>query len=293
MIVEVYGSRTPFSVIRGIRFVRGRRECQQVTGLALQCSANGLQRRESYRARLSGFQDRQVGERDPDLFGKLRQRHATVVEHVVQLDDDRHVQTVPSRSSRMRAPCSNTRASTKSISTASHRVSERSPLMRRGVAVVEIPAATAPTVRCSSSSASTAQAILFRRSAFATTKGFPTETVSTMARSRVRTKCTSGIPQRPITMIRRTPAKSIELPGAGRTPSAFMTGPSDTRVATNRARMKAAMSRFSLVRTRRTPRVNDRVSGDDRVMRPSFHAVSRLTILSINDKLYIVCRQVK
>src|SRR5438874_4293234 len=94
-------------------------ELQQVTWLALHCLADGLERGESDSARLSGFQNRQVGERDSDSLGQLRERHSTLVKHLVHLDDDRHGQTVPSRSSRMRAPCSKTRANTKSSSTVS------------------------------------------------------------------------------------------------------------------------------------------------------------------------------
>src|SRR6266481_4638177 len=203
-------------------------ELQQVTWLALQCVANGLERRESDGARLSGFQNRQVGERDSDSPGQFRERHSTLVKHVVHLHDDRHGQTVPSRSSRMRAPCSNTRANTKSSSTVSHRVSEKPELMLSGAAAVDTPAAIAPTVKCINSRPRIAQAIVFRRTAFAITKGFPTLTVSTMVSSRLRMRCTMGTAQMPITMIRRMP-----------------------------------MSRFSLVSTRRTLRDSVRVSGYD------------------------------
>src|SRR6266705_1562444 len=72
---------------------RGCGECEEVTWLALQCVANGLERGEADRACLAGFQDRQVGERDSDLLRQLRERHAALVEHVVELDDDRHGQT--------------------------------------------------------------------------------------------------------------------------------------------------------------------------------------------------------
>src|SRR5260370_23563251 len=111
-------------------------ELQQVTWLAPQCLANGLERGESDGARLSGFQDRQVGERDSDSLGQLRERHSTLVKHLVDFNDDRHGQTVPSRSSRMRAPFSKTRANTKSRSTVSQRVREKPELMLRGAAAV-------------------------------------------------------------------------------------------------------------------------------------------------------------
>src|SRR5258708_15647248 len=123
-------------------------ELQQVTWLALQCLANGFERGESDGARLSGFQDRQVGERDSDSLGQLRERHSTLVKHLVHFDDDRHGQTVPSRSSRMRAPCSKTCANTKSISTASHRVREKPHPMLSGAAAVVTTSATRPSAKC-------------------------------------------------------------------------------------------------------------------------------------------------
>src|SRR6185503_3212683 len=94
------------------------------TRLAFQRPADGFEGGEADRARLAGFQDRQVGERNADLLGQLRQRHTALVEHVVQRDEDGHGQTVPSSSSRIWAPCSKTRARTKSSSTATQRVGE-------------------------------------------------------------------------------------------------------------------------------------------------------------------------
>src|SRR5229473_1485313 len=244
-------------------------ELQQVTWLALQCLANGLERGESDGARLSGFQNRQVGERDSDSLGQLRERHSTLVKHVVHLHDDRHGQTVPSRSSRMRAPCSKTRANTKSSNTVSQRVRERPELMLRGAAAVDTPSTIAPTVKCITSRPRIAQAIVFRRTAFAITKGFPTLTVSTIASSRVRTRCVIGTEQMPMTMIRRIPRNSMELPGTGRAPSALITHDSAIRLAISNARMRAPISKFSLVSTRRTLRDSVSVSGYDLVMRPS------------------------
>ena len=49
--------------------------------------------------------------------------------------------------------------------------------MLSGAAVVDTLAATVPMAKCISSRPSIAQAIVFRRTAFATTKGFPTLTV--------------------------------------------------------------------------------------------------------------------
>src|SRR5438309_2431895 len=267
-------------------------ELQQVAWLALHCLADGLERGESDCASLSSFQDRQVGERDSDSLGQLRERHSTLVKHLVHLDDDRHGQTVPSRSSRMRAPCSKTRANTKSSSTVSHRVSDNPELMLSGAAAVETPAAIAPTVKCINSRPRIAQAIVFRRTAFATTKGFPTLTVSTMVSSRLRMRCTMGTEQMPMTMIRRISMNNIELPGAGRALSAPMTRDSATRLAIINARITAPMSRFSLVSTRRTIRDSFRVSGYDLVTRPSPSLFERgRNALLNNDNMNIVYRQ--
>jgi len=46
----------------------------------------------------------------------------------------------------MRAPCSKTRAKSKSSNTVSHRVGEKPELMLRGAAVVDTPSTMAPTV---------------------------------------------------------------------------------------------------------------------------------------------------
>src|SRR6476619_6368967 len=92
---------------------------EQVARLAGQHPANRFQRRKADGAGLSGLEDRQIGKRDADAVGKLRQRHSSLVKKLVELDDDRH-QTVPSRSSRISVPFAKTRASTKVMTTASH-----------------------------------------------------------------------------------------------------------------------------------------------------------------------------
>src|SRR5205085_4775117 len=73
---------------RGTGFVAAGRqyriEFEQVTRLALECRADGLECREADGAGLSCFENRQIGERDSDSLGQLRQRHPAFVEHVVQ-----------------------------------------------------------------------------------------------------------------------------------------------------------------------------------------------------------------
>ena len=64
---------------------------------------------EADRLGLAGLEDRQIGEGEVDALGELGQRHALVVQPVVEGDDDRH-QTVPSSSSRISVPTRNTRA---------------------------------------------------------------------------------------------------------------------------------------------------------------------------------------
>ena len=89
-----FAKRFSFVASRGTRFVdvgwRCRGEFEQVTRLAPQCRTYGIERGETDGACLSCFENRQVGERDSDSPGQLAQRHAAIVKHVVQFDDDRH-----------------------------------------------------------------------------------------------------------------------------------------------------------------------------------------------------------
>ena len=89
-----FTKRFSFVVTRGSRFVDIGQRCwaefEQVARLALQCRADGVEGGEADGAGLSCFENRQVGERDSDSLGQLGQRHATLVEQVVQFDDDRH-----------------------------------------------------------------------------------------------------------------------------------------------------------------------------------------------------------
>src|SRR5215218_5176052 len=80
------------------------RELEQVAWLALQCLADRLEGGEPNGARLSSLEDGEIRERDTDSFREIGQRRPTGVQHVVELYDDGHGQTVPSSSSRMRAP---------------------------------------------------------------------------------------------------------------------------------------------------------------------------------------------
>src|SRR5829696_5100479 len=108
------------------RLIRNRRLCgsrgwrvpEQVSGLALHHVADRFERREPHRACLTGLEDREIRECDADPLGELCERHPSGVEHVVEFHHDRHDQTVPSRSSRIRVPWLKTRASTNSNSTA-------------------------------------------------------------------------------------------------------------------------------------------------------------------------------
>src|SRR6478672_10143997 len=124
------------AVFMSVFFLRGLRgiEGEQVARLALERTADRLERGKADRLGLAGLEDRQVGERDVDALGQFRQRHAARVQQFVEVDDDCHGYTVPSRSARMRVPSSNTRASTNSSSTVSHGASEKPMCMCSGCA---------------------------------------------------------------------------------------------------------------------------------------------------------------
>src|ERR1043166_8601000 len=80
---------------------------EQVARLARERRAQRLERRETNRTRLAGLQDRQVGEGDVDAARELGEGHSPVVEQAVELDGDRHGQTVPARSRGRRVPSVN------------------------------------------------------------------------------------------------------------------------------------------------------------------------------------------
>src|SRR5262245_29728993 len=159
------------------------REPEDVAGLARERLADRVERRKADRARLAGLQDREVGQRHSDAIRELGQRHPPVVQYVVELDGD---QTVPSRSSRMRVPSANTRASRNVRSTASQPLIEKPASILRGCAGVETALAIAPMTMLRSCSVKSAQAVACKRSAFAATNGSPARTVSTIASSRLR-----------------------------------------------------------------------------------------------------------
>ena len=98
---------------------------EQVTGLTPERLTQRIEGREADRAGLSSLEDRQVGKGDAHPLGELGKSHPPGVEKVVELDVDRHRHTIPSSSSRIRAPSANTRASTKSRSTASQPAVEK------------------------------------------------------------------------------------------------------------------------------------------------------------------------
>src|SRR6185369_8454629 len=66
----------------GLSSARFRLELKQVTRLAMQNLANRLERRKADRARLSRFENRQIGERDVDPLREFRQGHPPIVEKI-------------------------------------------------------------------------------------------------------------------------------------------------------------------------------------------------------------------
>src|SRR5205085_9072770 len=158
----------------------------EVSRLAGEHFADCLKRREADSSRLAGLQDRQVGKRDIDALGESGQGHASVVQQVVELDENGH-QTVPSRSSRIRVPSRNTCASTNSSRMASQPVRSKLPLMRSGTSLVETAEAIATTQMWSSASPSSAQAMVRSRPALSVENGSPVRTDSTILSSRLNT----------------------------------------------------------------------------------------------------------
>src|ERR1017187_2541471 len=159
---------------------------KKVAGLAGEHFTDRRKRGEAHGPRLAGLQDGQVGERDVDVLGEVSQRHAPVVQQVVEFHDNGH-QTVPSRSSRMRVPSRNTCASTNSMRMASQAVMWRLPFMRSGISLVETAEAIATTQMRSSSRPSIAQAMVRSRPAFSVVNATPERTDSTILRSRLNT----------------------------------------------------------------------------------------------------------
>ena len=100
-------------------------ELDEVAGLAVEHVADRLQGFEPNPLGLARLEDREVGQGDADLAREVGERHAPSVQHVVDLDEDGH-QIIARRSSRWRAPCSNTLARTKVRRTASHPAGEKS-----------------------------------------------------------------------------------------------------------------------------------------------------------------------
>src|ERR1700719_2319098 len=181
---------------------------QEVARLAGEHFADCPKRREAHSPRFAGLQDRQVGEGDVDALGEFRQRHAPVVQQVVELDENGH-QTVPSRSSRMRVPPRNTCASTNSSKMASQPVRSKSPLMRSGTSLVETAEAINTTKMWSISRPSSAQAMVRSRPALSMVNGSPVRTDSTILSSTLNTTYAMGVPMMPITMIARIPATRL------------------------------------------------------------------------------------
>src|SRR2546423_8863542 len=68
-----------------------RLKAENVARLARERLADRIERREADRARLAGLEDREVGQRDSDPVGEIRQCHPAIVEQVVELDGDRHL----------------------------------------------------------------------------------------------------------------------------------------------------------------------------------------------------------
>lgn len=108
-------------------------EFEQVTRLALQCRADGVECGEADGAGVSCFENRQVGERDSDSLGQLGQRHATLMEHVVQFDDDRHWSHRPFEFLAHVCALLEHARQDESRGTASHRVNEKPHLKLRSI----------------------------------------------------------------------------------------------------------------------------------------------------------------
>jgi hypothetical protein len=79
-IPVVYSAR--FSAIRLLPGLIG----QQVARLAPKRRAQGVERREADGTGLAGLEHREIGQCDPDLLGEIGQRHAPLIEQVVELD---------------------------------------------------------------------------------------------------------------------------------------------------------------------------------------------------------------
>ena len=77
-------------VRRGLAFCV-RLNPQNVARLARERPADRIERRKADRARLAGFEDREVGQGHSDLIREFGQRHPPIVKQVVKLDGDRHV----------------------------------------------------------------------------------------------------------------------------------------------------------------------------------------------------------
>ena len=109
--------------------------------------ADRIERREADRPRFAGLQDREVGKRDADPFGELGQRHAPIVQHVVELDDDHSDR--PFEVSRMSVPSAKTRARMNVRSTAIQPLTEKPASRSRGCAgwkrLLAIAAMTRPS----------------------------------------------------------------------------------------------------------------------------------------------------
>src|SRR5438270_6715095 len=181
---------------------------EKIARLAAEHVADCLKRREADGPRLSGLQDGQVGKRDVDALGEFGQRHAPLVQQVVEFDENGH-QTVPSRSWRMRVPSRNTCASTNNSRIASQPVRSRLPLMCSGNSLLESAEAIATTQMWSNSSANNAQATVRSRPALSAVNGSPVRTDSTILSSRLNTAQVMGVLAMPITMMARIPATTL------------------------------------------------------------------------------------
>src|SRR5674476_1675315 len=73
-----------------VRRVLARTILDEVSWLAVQCCADGLERREADRAGLAGLQVAEVGHGDAHAVAELVQAHLASGEHNVEIDDDWH-----------------------------------------------------------------------------------------------------------------------------------------------------------------------------------------------------------
>src|SRR5665811_2410237 len=77
-------------VALAVRRVLARTILHEVSWLAVQCCADGLERGEADRAGLAGLEVAEVGHGDTHVLAELGQAHLAPGQHDIEVDDDRH-----------------------------------------------------------------------------------------------------------------------------------------------------------------------------------------------------------